>query len=92
MTNGSDDYDYQRERREEMEAERIRQQRIREKVPGRRVNGKARAGDIDGACCPQSQRYLSHGAAAILDQIREEWEFVIDDNVSLDVFIGFSIH
>lgn len=49
MTNGSDDFDYQRERQMEQEAERQRQQRIREKVPGRRVNGKARAGDIDGA-------------------------------------------
>lgn len=52
-TNGSED-DYQRDRREEIEAEKLRQQRIRDKAPGRRVNGKARAGDIDGApsvCC-----------------------------------------
>ncbi|KAF8917620.1 Sec8 exocyst complex component-specific domain-containing protein [Mucidula mucida] len=62
MTNGSDDFDYQRERREELEAERIRQQKIREKVPGRRTNGRARTGDID----------------AILDQIRDDWAFVID--------------
>lgn len=48
MTNGSDDMEYQMERQNEMEAEKARQQRIREKVPGRRVNGKARAGDIDG--------------------------------------------
>ncbi|SJL05584.1 uncharacterized protein ARMOST_08941 [Armillaria ostoyae] len=62
MTNGSDDLEYQREKRAEMEAEKTRQQRIRDKVPGRRVNGKARAGDID----------------AVLDQIRDEWAFVID--------------
>lgn len=54
MTNGSDDFDYQRERREELEAERIRQQKIREKVPGRRTNGRARTGDIDGASFPSS--------------------------------------
>jgi exocyst complex component 4 len=48
MTNGSDDFEYQREREMEVEADRARQQRIRDKVPGRRVNGKARAGDIDG--------------------------------------------
>ncbi len=48
MTNGSDDLEYQKEKRAEMEAEKARQQRIRDKVPGRRVNGKARAGDIDG--------------------------------------------
>lgn len=48
MTNGSDDMEYQIERQNEIEAEKARQQRIREKVPGRRINGKARAGDIDG--------------------------------------------
>lgn len=62
MTNGSDDFEYQREREMEMEAERARQQRIRDRVPGRRVNGRARAGDID----------------AVLDQIKDQWEFVID--------------
>lgn len=48
MTNDSDDYEYQQERQREIEAEKVRQQRIRDKVPGRRANGKARAGDIDG--------------------------------------------
>lgn len=54
MTNGSEDMDYARERREEAEAEKLRQQRIRDKAPGRRLNGKARAGDIDGRppCSP----------------------------------------
>ncbi|KAJ7786127.1 exocyst complex component sec8 [Mycena metata] len=67
---GTDDDEYQRERREEMEAERQRQQRIRDKAPGRRVNGKARAGDID----------------AVLDQVKDGWEFVVDpdfNNVDL---------
>ena len=49
MTNGSDDIEQERERRKEEEIQNIRQQRIREKIPGRRMNGKARAGDIDGA-------------------------------------------
>ncbi|KIY62642.1 exocyst complex component sec8 [Cylindrobasidium torrendii FP15055 ss-10] len=61
-TNGSDDFEYYKEKQAEKEAEQLRQQRIREKAPGRRMNGKAKAGDID----------------AVLDQIREEWEFVID--------------
>ncbi|KAF8213248.1 exocyst complex component sec8 [Mycena galopus ATCC 62051] len=57
-----DDYERERERREEIEAEKLRQQRIRDKAPGRRVNGKARAGDID----------------AVLDQVKDGWEFVVD--------------
>ncbi|KAL0580816.1 exocyst subunit [Marasmius crinis-equi] len=57
-----DDAEYRRERREEREAENVRQQRIREKAHGRRTNGRARPGDID----------------AILDQIKDDWEFVID--------------
>ncbi|KAJ7169705.1 exocyst complex component sec8 [Mycena filopes] len=66
----NEDMEYQRERREEMEAERQRQQRIQEKAPGRRVNGKARAGDID----------------AVLNQVKGGWEFVVDpdfNNVDL---------
>ncbi|KAJ6519646.1 Sec8 exocyst complex component-specific domain-containing protein [Mycena sanguinolenta] len=65
-----DDYERERERREEVEAEKQRQQRIRDKAPGRRVNGKARAGDID----------------AVLDQVKDGWEFVVDpafNNVDL---------
>ncbi|CAK5280151.1 unnamed protein product [Mycena citricolor] len=46
MTNGSEDFDYQRDRQEEIEAENARQQRIRDRAPGRKL-GKARAGDID---------------------------------------------
>jgi exocyst complex component 4 len=48
MTNGSQQMDYERERQKEVETHRMRQQRIKEKEPGRRTNGKARAGDIDG--------------------------------------------
>lgn len=50
MTNGSDDFEYQRQRQEEIEAEKARQQRIQEKALKRK--GTARTGDIDGACCP----------------------------------------
>ncbi|KAJ8509424.1 hypothetical protein ONZ45_g8399 [Pleurotus djamor] len=46
MTNGSDEINYQRERQQEIEQETARQQRIREKMPGRQPT-KARAGDID---------------------------------------------
>jgi exocyst complex component 4 len=48
MTSESEDMEYEIERRNELQAEKLRQQRIRDKVPGRRINGKARAGDIDG--------------------------------------------
>src|SRR5689334_8451487 len=37
LTNGSAEFDYQRERQAEIEAERLRQQRIRDKVPGRKA-------------------------------------------------------
>ncbi|KAK7059154.1 exocyst subunit [Paramarasmius palmivorus] len=59
---GDDELEYQRERKQEREAERARAQRITEKAAGRRVNGRARPGDID----------------AILDQVKDEWEFVVD--------------
>ncbi|KAI0068285.1 hypothetical protein BV25DRAFT_1793562 [Artomyces pyxidatus] len=58
--NGDDEWEL--ERQKAVEAERQRQKRIKDKVPGRRVNGKAKAGDID----------------AVLDRIKDEWEFVID--------------
>jgi hypothetical protein len=56
QTNGSDDYEYEREKKRERENELLMQQRIREKAPGRRTNGKARAGDIDGTlhCHPSN--------------------------------------
>ena len=44
------DVDRAREREQEMAREKERQKRIRDKVHGRRVNGKGRAGDIDGVC------------------------------------------
>lgn len=50
MTNGSDDFEYQRQRQEEIEAEKARQQRIQEKALKRK--GTARVGDIDGAHHP----------------------------------------
>ncbi len=50
MTNGSEDFEYQRQRQEEIEAEKARQQRIQEKVLKRK--GTARTGDIDGARHP----------------------------------------
>ncbi|KAH7910695.1 Sec8 exocyst complex component-specific domain-containing protein [Hygrophoropsis aurantiaca] len=64
MTNGSEDMDYGREKQQEQELERMRQERIRARMPGRKASGKTRAGDID----------------AILDQIKDEWEFVNNDD------------
>ncbi|KAF8640668.1 hypothetical protein AX17_000325 [Amanita inopinata Kibby_2008] len=62
MTSGSEDVEYERERKHELENENLRQQRIREKAPGRRPTGKTKVGDID----------------AVLDQVKDGWEFVID--------------
>ncbi|KXN85672.1 putative exocyst complex component sec8 [Leucoagaricus sp. SymC.cos] len=45
MTNGSSDFEYQRQRQEEIEAEKARQQRYQEKALKRK--GTTRAGDID---------------------------------------------
>jgi exocyst complex component 4 len=47
-TNGSEDTEHEKNRERELQIEKIRQQRIRDKVPGRRMDHKARAGDIDG--------------------------------------------
>ena len=56
QTLNAEDIDYRREREAEMEAEKLRQQRIREKVPGIRVKrGGAKAGEIDG----ESSSYAS---------------------------------
>lgn len=44
----SDDAEYWREREQEIEAEKARQQRIREKVPGLRVRSNTKGGEIDG--------------------------------------------
>lgn len=43
-----EDSEHERERKTQREKEQLMQQRIKEKAPGRRTNGKARAGDIDG--------------------------------------------
>lgn len=48
QTNGSDDFEYEKEKRQARERERLMQERIKQKAPGRRMNGKAKAGDIDG--------------------------------------------
>lgn len=56
------DEDQREERQQAIEAEVATQERIKRRIPGRRQNGSARAGDID----------------AILDRIRDDWEFVID--------------
>lgn len=49
MTNDSiADAEYEREKAQEREAERARQQRLRDRAPGRKPTGKTKAGDIDG--------------------------------------------
>ncbi|KAF8973579.1 exocyst complex component sec8 [Flammula alnicola] len=64
QTGDDDDYNYQRERELEIEAEKARQQRIRDRAPGIRSKGSTRGGEID----------------AVLDQVKDGWEFVIDPN------------
>ncbi|KAI0715379.1 Sec8 exocyst complex component-specific domain-containing protein [Earliella scabrosa] len=56
------DAEYEEQKRREIEVQKARQKRIKEKVPGRRTTGKAKAGDID----------------AVLDEIRDEWAVVTD--------------
>ncbi|EJD03693.1 uncharacterized protein FOMMEDRAFT_81678 [Fomitiporia mediterranea MF3/22] len=61
MTNGTVEREKERER--ELEEEAQRQKRIRDKVPGRRVNGRTKAvGNID----------------SVLDRIEDDWAFVAD--------------
>ncbi|KAK2461622.1 hypothetical protein APHAL10511_006085 [Amanita phalloides] len=65
MTNDDNDNDveYDKSRKQEIvEEERRRQQRIRERAPGRKATGRTGAGDID----------------AVLDQVKDDWEFVVD--------------
>lgn len=62
MTNDSMEYEHRSTRQVEVEQENKRQERIRARAPGRKNTGQARAGDVD----------------AVLDQIRDEWEFIID--------------
>lgn len=45
---GSADDEYQLAKEREMEIQKARQKRIRDKVPGRKATGKTRIGDIDG--------------------------------------------
>ncbi|TBU63725.1 Sec8 exocyst complex component-specific domain-containing protein [Dichomitus squalens] len=56
------DAEYEEQKRREIEMQKARQRRIKEKVPGRRATGKAKAGDID----------------AVLDEIKDEWAVVTD--------------
>ncbi|KAJ3969790.1 Sec8 exocyst complex component-specific domain-containing protein [Lentinula raphanica] len=62
MTNGSDDYEYQRMREEERAAEMARQQQYQKRMAGRKGSGRPRPGDID----------------AVLNQVKDGWEFVVD--------------
>lgn len=78
-----EDAQYQRERELALEAERARQQRIREKAPGMRSKG-ARAGEIDGTPSSYSsftQLKCSSRFSVVLEQVKDGWEFVIDPDV-----------
>lgn len=81
QTEDSEEYSYQRERELEIEAEKARQQRIRDRAPGIR-RGNTRAGEIDGT---SPAMYLVNNSRfplqAVLDQVKDGWEFVIDPNV-----------
>ncbi|TFK30822.1 Sec8 exocyst complex component-specific domain-containing protein [Coprinopsis marcescibilis] len=63
----SEDPEFWKEREKEIEEEKARQQRIRERVPGLKVSKASRkAGEID----------------AVLDQVKDGWEFVINPEFS----------
>ncbi|KAH9996469.1 Sec8 exocyst complex component-specific domain-containing protein [Russula vinacea] len=50
------------ERQQAIEAENVTQERIKRRIPGRKQTGASKTGDID----------------AVLDRIKDDWEFVID--------------
>lgn len=90
MSNDDGPDEYEEQRRKEKEEQRARQMRIKEKVPGRRTTGKAKAGDIDGKCLSSSS-YRFHLCRtsveltfiiAVLDEIKDEWTVVTDPDVS----------
>ncbi|KAL6310091.1 Sec8 exocyst complex component-specific domain-containing protein [Sparassis latifolia] len=56
--------EYAKQRRQEMEDQKARQRKLRAKTPGLKASGKARAGDID----------------AVLDDIKDEWGILIDQD------------
>lgn len=80
QTVDDDDYQYQKERELEIEAEKARQQRIRDRAPG--IRKTARGGEIDGTYCTLLSRCAKlNFVLAVLDQVKDGWEFVIDPNV-----------
>jgi exocyst complex component 4 len=88
MAERSRDLEYEREKAQEAETHRQRQQRINDRAPGKRLNGRARPGDIDGmfTTLPRSDIWAYSlicfaSRLAVLDQIKEQWEFVIDPEV-----------
>ncbi|KAH9857960.1 Sec8 exocyst complex component-specific domain-containing protein [Lenzites betulinus] len=60
MSNDDGMDEYEERKRKEIEVQKMRQMKIKEKVPGRRATGKAKTGDID----------------AVLDEIKDEWAVV----------------
>lgn len=78
----TEELEYDQERAREREQEQRIQQRIKDKAPGRRPNGAARTGNIDGTSVCNFFNLFLMSIIAVLDQIRDEWDFVISDNVS----------
>ena len=67
----------------ELEAERARQQRIRDKTPGLRTKS-TKVGEIDGMLISSSFSVLTDlllVVIAVLEQVKDGWEFVIDPDV-----------
>lgn len=48
LANGNDEGNYELERRSEVEREKARQDRIKERMPYRKPTAKAKTGEIDG--------------------------------------------
>jgi exocyst complex component 4 len=57
-TQDASDVEYELARKQEIEKERQRQERIKARAPGRQTNGRARAGDIDGSSSVQPDSLL----------------------------------
>ena len=57
------DAEYEEQKRKEIEVQKARQKKIREKVPGRQATGKAKAGDIDGKYSMHTFQFFARGYA-----------------------------
>lgn len=77
--------DRDKERATELQEERRRQIKIQERAPGRTTDWRKKpAGDIDGmsGLFTRHVELISVYLLAVLDQVKDDWSFVVDPDVS----------